>query len=305
MENRGKTGGFQLPACCQINKNHAKLNRSAQRLHLPLLENMSHTLTKLHFLLPGTLSATFTSLWIGNKTCFQEVPPLPKCALEKTRYTATRLFAFSADVDLDSVLGPRPTFIKGFGWHSRGYFGKYKGSGRYFYCELLVAHLELSALLLGTLQPTLGHSTQAAPPAPPRLLTDVEGVGGLLVPQLQVQDIRCLRVMAEPQGHSQDDASGQLGRKQREARVTHCSSHMGPRLAVFWWEQTCFSSSRKYTRTSFLTIIPPLQHALCPTDHEPYDPPCFTRRPLIPGMCKALSSSCRRFLSQEVFYYAT
>lgn len=28
--------------------------------------------------------------------------------------------------------------------------------------------------------------------APPQVLTDVEGVGGLLVAQLQVQDIRCL-----------------------------------------------------------------------------------------------------------------
>lgn len=151
---------------------------------------MSHTLTKLCFPLPGTLLATFTSLWIGNKTHFQEVSPLPKCALEKTHNTATRLFEFLAGVDLDSVLGPQPAFIKGSGWHSRGYFGEYKGSRRYFY--LLIAHLELSALLLGLLQPTLGHKTQAAIAAPPQLLTDIEGVGGLLVPQLQVQDIRCL-----------------------------------------------------------------------------------------------------------------
>lgn len=70
---------------------------------------------------------------------------------------------------------------------------------------------------MGTLQYTLGHDAHAAMPASPDLLTNIEGVGGLLVPQVQVQDIRGLRVMPEPQGHSQDDASGQLGRKQREA----------------------------------------------------------------------------------------
>lgn len=203
---------------------------------------------------------TFTSLWTGNKTHFQEVPPLPKCALEKTHYTATRLLAFLADVDLDSVLGPQPTFIKGSGWHSRGYFGEPKGSRRYFCCDLLVAHLELSALLLGTLQSVLGHTTST-----PQLLTNIEGVGGWLLSQLQVQEICGLRVMAEPQGHSQDDASGQLGRKQREARVIHCSSHTGARLAVFNQEQkTCFASSHKYTRASSLIISP----ATCFVPHK-------------------------------------
>lgn len=159
-----------------------------------------------------------------------------------------------------------------------------------------------SSLLTWSFLPSLGHSTQAATPAPPQPLTNVEGVGGLLLPQLQVQDIRCLRVMAEPQGHSQDDASGQLGRKQREARVTHCSSHIGPRLALFSQEhQTCFSSPCKYTRASFLTIIPPLQHALCPIDHEPCDRPCFMRRLLILGCAKPFSVLARDFFPKGYF----
>lgn len=89
-------------------------------------------------------------------------------------------------------------------------------------------------------------------PASPDLLTDVEGVGGLLVPQLQVENISRLRVMPEPQGHPQDDASGQLGRKQREAGVIHCSGHAGPGAAVFRREQAaCFSSSCKVLFTPF------------------------------------------------------
>lgn len=82
-----------------------------------------------------------------------------------------------------------------------------------FWSDFLAAHPELSALFLGTLLYTQGHDAHAARPASPDVLTNIEGVGGLLVPQLQVQDIRGLRVMPEPQGHSQDDASGQLGRK--------------------------------------------------------------------------------------------
>lgn len=91
---------------------------------------------------------------------------------------------------------------------------------------------------------------------PPDLLTNVEGVGGLLVAQLQVEDICRLRVMPEPQGHSEDDATGQLGRKQREAGVTHRG---GPGAAVL---RLAFRlSTNSYlllsrTTTSFLTIVP-------------------------------------------------
>lgn len=45
---------------------------------------MSHELAELHFPLPAAPSATFTSLWIGNETRFQEVPPLPKRAPGET-----------------------------------------------------------------------------------------------------------------------------------------------------------------------------------------------------------------------------
>lgn len=90
---------------------------------------MSHQLAELHFPLPAAPSATFTSLWIGNETRFQNVPRLPKCApgeaaAEKTRYAAARLFAHLAAVTLDSALGPQPTFPERFDWHGRGYFGE-------------------------------------------------------------------------------------------------------------------------------------------------------------------------------------
>uniref|UniRef100_A0A672TPG7 Uncharacterized protein n=1 Tax=Strigops habroptila TaxID=2489341 RepID=A0A672TPG7_STRHB len=133
-----------------------------------------------------------------------------------------------------------------------GCFGEYRGSRRQFWSDLLAAKPELPALLLGTLQSPLGHDTHAATPASPYLLTDVEGVGGLLLTQMQVEDIRRLRIMPEPQGHSQDDASSQLGRKQTEVDVTHCSSCAGPRAAVFRWEQkACFSSFCKILFTPF------------------------------------------------------
>lgn len=56
------------------------------------------------------------------------------------------------------------------------------------------------------------------------------------------------------------------------------------------------------TITSFLTVVPPLQRALRPVPHKPHDLPRFIRRPLILGLHKALSSSCRWFLSQKLFY---
>lgn len=131
---------------------------------------------------------------------------------------------------------------------------------------------EPSALLLGTLQPTPGHAAHAATPASPDLLTDIEGVGGLLVPQLQVEDIRRLRVMPEPQGHSQDDASGQLGKKQREAGITHCSSCTGPGAAVFRQEQkACFSFFCTFLFTPFAdkNILP---------NRRPTPATCFAAR---------------------------
>lgn len=137
---------------------------------------MSHELTELHFPLPAAPSATFTSLWMGNETHFQEVPPhlfpnvlqgrlQQRTAPEKTRSAATHLLA---TMTLDSVLGPQLTFKEGFDWHSRGYFGEYGGSGRYFWSDLLAAHPELSTLLVGMLQSTLGRDAHAATPASPR-----------------------------------------------------------------------------------------------------------------------------------------
>lgn len=77
-ENRAKIGIFIFQQASMLSnlKNRAKLSRNTQRLHMPLLENMSHELAELHFPLPAAPSATFTSLWIGNETRFQEVSPL-------------------------------------------------------------------------------------------------------------------------------------------------------------------------------------------------------------------------------------
>lgn len=104
---------------------------------MPLLDNMSHELTELYFPLPAAPSATFTSVWIGNETRFQEVSPLfPKRALgeaavEKAHYSKTFLFVLLSTMALVSVLGPQPTFSEHFDWHSRGYFGEYRGSRRF------------------------------------------------------------------------------------------------------------------------------------------------------------------------------
>lgn len=54
----------------------------------------------------------------------------------------------------------------------------------------------------------------AGPPGPGRTLTHIEGVGCRPVSELQVEEVGGLRVMAQPQGHTQDHTSGQLGREQ-------------------------------------------------------------------------------------------
>lgn len=82
-----RTGGngvsaSSTPACCQINKNHAKLNCSAQRLHLPLLENMSHRLTELRFLLPGTVDYFYIPLDRKQDTLPRSPPSSQMCSGE-------------------------------------------------------------------------------------------------------------------------------------------------------------------------------------------------------------------------------
>lgn len=70
---------------------------------------MRHDLTELHFPLPA---ATFTSLWIGNETHFQKVPPFPKRgsgdSSEEQRENllcCNSSFVLLAAMTLDSVLG--------------------------------------------------------------------------------------------------------------------------------------------------------------------------------------------------------
>lgn len=94
--------------------------------------------------------------------------------------------------------------------------------------------------------------------------------------------------MPEPQGHSQDDASCQLGRKRREADVTHCSSSTRPQAAMFRWEQkACFSSFCKALFTLFMykSILP----SHCPTPAT-----CFvlhtTRATLSSLLCEKIPS---------------
>lgn len=72
------------------------------------------------------------------------------------------------------------------------------------------------------------HVSQALHSASiPALLTDIEGVGSLLVTQLQVEDVGGLRVMAEPQSHSEDDAPGQLQREQSHMLPMAGPKHQG------------------------------------------------------------------------------
>lgn len=61
-------------------------------------------------------------------------------------------------------------------------------------------------------QPRAGQRPRPAP----LTLTYVEGVGCGPVAELQVEEVGGLRVMAEPQGHTQDHASGQLGKERME-----------------------------------------------------------------------------------------
>lgn len=71
---------------------------------------------------------------------------------------------------------------------------------------VMIRRLDGSFLLAP--QPRAGQAL-----GPPGALTHVEGVGRRPVSELQIEEIGGLWVMAQPQGHTQDHASGQLGKE--------------------------------------------------------------------------------------------
>lgn len=154
---QGKKRGLQLPARCQINRNHAQLNRSAQRLHLPLLENMSHTLTTLR-LHCQPLCYFYVPLDRKQDTLPRSPPSSQTCSGEHPRHHNTSSCIFSC-CGFGLCSWATANVYQRLWLAQQGIFWRVQGQRQgYFYCDLLGAHLELSGLVWGTLQPTLRHT---------------------------------------------------------------------------------------------------------------------------------------------------